>query len=246
MFDIAIIGGTGIGSRLLALGGSPVHIPTPLGTIRGRSLEHEGVRLLLLSRHSAGHKVPPHLVNYAGMATALKQLGVRYCLATAAVGSLNREMQVGSFVACSDFYDLTYRNLTLFHRTVEHTSFPEPFSETLRHALSSSALGLGREIHMQGIYCGLNGPRYETPAEIALYQQLKVDLVGMTSSSEAVLMREAGVEYGCLAIVTNLAAGLTDVPPNHEEVVDEMNRSGELAVKILLESAKKVSNSGIV
>lgn len=240
-FDVAIIGGTGIGSRLMALGGSPVHIPTPLGTIRGRALEHEGVRLLLLSRHSAGHKVPPHLVNYPAMATALKQLGVRYCLATAAVGSLNREMQVGSFVACSDFYDLTFRNLTLFHRTVEHTAFPEPFSETLRQGLKASAEKIGREIVMEGIYCGLNGPRYETPAEIALYQQLNVDLVGMTSSSEAILMREAGVEYGCLAIVTNLAAGLTDVPPNHEEVVEEMNRSGEQAVQILLHTAQLVT-----
>lgn len=225
----------------MALGGSPVHIPTPLGTIRGRALEHEGVRLLLLSRHSAGHKVPPHLVNYPAMATALKQLGVRYCLATAAVGSLNREMQVGSFVACSDFYDLTFRNLTLFHRTVEHTAFPEPFSETLRQGLKASAEKIGREIVMEGIYCGLNGPRYETPAEIALYQQLNVDLVGMTSSSEAILMREAGVEYGCLAIVTNLAAGLTDVPPNHEEVVEEMNRSGEQAVQILLHTAQLVT-----
>ncbi|HLO97605.1 MAG TPA: hypothetical protein VK171_03325, partial [Fimbriimonas sp.] len=116
-FDCAIIGGTGVGSRLIALGGKPVHIPTPVGTIRGRHLVHEGVNLLLLSRHSAGHKVPPHKVNYVGMATALQQLNVPYCLASAAVGSLRREWGPGTFVACSDFFDLTYRNTTMFDAT---------------------------------------------------------------------------------------------------------------------------------
>jgi 5'-methylthioadenosine phosphorylase len=239
-FDVAVIGGTGVGSRLMALGGSPVHIPTPLGTIRGRHLIHEGVNLLLLSRHSAGHKVPPHLVNYAGMATALKQLGIRYCLATAAVGSLNEEWGPGTFVVCSDFYDFTYRNLTLFNQVVEHRDFSHPFSPVLRNGLKNSAEKVGKSVQMSGVYAGLNGPRYETPAEIQLYKKWGIDLVGMTGSSEAVVMREAGVEYSCLAIVTNLAAGLTENMLSHEEVVDEMERSGEIAVTMILDTALQV------
>jgi 5'-methylthioadenosine phosphorylase len=93
---------------------------------------------------------------------------------------------------------------------------------------------------MSGVYAGLNGPRYETPAEIQLYKKWGIDLVGMTGSSEAVVMREAGVEYSCLAIVTNLAAGLTENMLSHEEVVDEMERSGEIAVTMILDTALQV------
>ena len=62
----------------------------------------------------------------------------------------------------------------------------------------------------------------------------------MTASTEAILFREAGVPYGLLAIVTNLASGLSDAPLDHEEVVVEMRRSGERAVAILLEAAVRL------
>lgn len=241
-FDAAIIGGTGIGSRLLALGGTPVHIPTSAGTIRGRRLEHQGLNLLILSRHSAGHKVPPHKVNYVGMATALQQLGVKHCMASAAVGSLRREWGPGTFVACSDFFDMTFRNTTMFDATVIHTDFTNPFSPTVRSAFIESASDLGFAIEPKGIYLGGNGPRYETPGEIELYCRIGADVVGMTASSEAIVMREAGVEYGCLAVVTNLAAGISDQPLSHQEVEDEMNRSGERAVQLLLASASKLKS----
>lgn len=240
-FDCAIIGGTGVGSRLIALGGKPIHIPTPVGTIRGRHLKHEGLDLLLLSRHSAGHKVPPHRVNYVGMATALQQLQVPYCLASAAVGSLRREWGPGTFIACSDFFDLTYRNTTMFEETVIHTDFTNPFSPAVRSAFVESGSSIGKTVETEGIYLCGNGPRYETPEEIKLYASIKADVVGMTAASEAIVMREAGVQYGCLAVVTNLAAGISENELSHQEVEDEMKRSGEFAVQILLASAKKLS-----
>jgi 5'-methylthioadenosine phosphorylase len=133
--DVGLIGGTGVGERLAALGGSPVHVPTSEGVVRGRLLEFEGVRLYLLSRHSAGHQVPPHLVNYRGMALALEALGVGACLSTAAVGSLRRDWGPGTLIACSDFIDLSGRNQTLFDRTVVHRDFSEPFSHLVRDAI---------------------------------------------------------------------------------------------------------------
>lgn len=232
--DVGLIGGTGVGERLTALGGSPMHVPTSEGMIRGRLLEHDGIRIYLLSRHSAGHKVPPHLVNYRGMALALNALGVELCLSTAAVGSLRNDWAPGTLVACSDFLDLSARNQTLFDRTVVHTDFSEPFSRLARFALLASGRDLKIEIQEQGVYLCANGPRYETPQEIRTYRDLGADLVGMTAGTEAVVMREAGIPYGCLAIVTNFAAGMTSQPLSHQEVVDEMMRSGEKAVKILL------------
>ena len=231
--DIALIGGTGIGERLAALEGAPLHVPTPDGLVRGRLVEHRGVSILALSRHSSGHKVPPHRVGYVAMARACKQLGVKACLATAAVGSLRAEWGPGTLVAAKDFLDFTYRNITFHEQTVTHTDFSDPFPA--RTALLQEGVVDG------GVYMGLNGPRYETPVEIKTFGELGADLVGMTATTEAIVFREAGVPYGLLSIVTNLAAGLSETPLDHEEVVVEMKRSGERAVEILLEAAVRLA-----
>jgi 5'-methylthioadenosine phosphorylase len=238
--DVGIIGGTGIGDRLLAFGGKPLFVPTSEGVLRGRYVEVDGVRLFLIGRHSAGHKVPPHKVNYRAMALGMKQLGVKACLATAAVGSLNPSWEAGTLVVCSDFLDFTGRNPTLFDREVVHRDFSAPFGVKSRAALLEAGKAEQCDLKDGGIYLCGNGPRYETAFEIDWYRKIGADLVGMTAASEAILMREAEVDYGCLAIVTNLAAGISPTPLSHEEVVEEMNRSGERAVKILLSAAKNL------
>jgi 5'-methylthioadenosine phosphorylase len=237
--DVGIIGGTGIGDRLPRAGGRPVHVPTAYGTFRGTVVEHGGSTLCLVSRHSAGHKVPPHKVNYHAITMGLKALGARACLASAAVGSLRRDWKPGTIAVCSDFLDLTYRNTTLFDRKVAHTDFSDPYGPLARRALLDAADAIGAEVQDGGLYVCLNGPRYETPKEIDVYQQLGGELVGMTAASEAILMREAGIQYATLAVVTNLAAGYTDEPLSHEEVEVEMKRTGETAVQILLGAAAR-------
>ncbi len=241
--DVAIIGGTGVGSKLLAMGGEPIHVPTEAGVLRGRLLEIDGLKLLVLSRHSAGHKVPPHLVGYRAMALGCAKLNVKGCFATAAVGCLRPEWPIGTLVACSDFIDFTYRNLTNFNRVVEHCDMSEAFSSNLRNALISEAKSIGETLQPNGIYLASNGPRYESPAEIQAYAHLEADLVGMTATSEAILMREANVPYSCLAIVTNPAAGISETPLNHNEVVDEMDKSGDRALKLILGAAKRIANA---
>jgi 5'-methylthioadenosine phosphorylase len=175
------------------------------------------------------------------MATALAQLGVKHCLASAAVGSLREEWGPGTFIACSDFLDFTFRNTTIHDATVVHTGFNDPFSPDLRSSFISQGAKLGVKVEPKGIYLAGNGPRYETPHEITLYRQFGADIVGMTATSEAIVMKESGVRYGCLAIVTNLAAGISPIEPNHQEVEEEMNRSGEKAVQILLGTAVELA-----
>lgn len=239
--DAAIIGGTGVGSRLSALGGTAFHVPTEAGVLRGRLLEHEGLNLFLISRHSAGHKVPPHRVNYKAMALALRGLGIKHCLATAAVGSLHEDWLPGTFAACSDFLDYTGRGLTLFDRVVKHRDFTDPMGVKTRNALFGAAASQGITVKEKAVYVCVNGPRYETPHEIQTYIHLGGDVVGMTASSEAILMREAGIDYACLAIITNLACGISTTTLDHHEVEDEMNRSGSRAVSLLLEAARLLS-----
>jgi 5'-methylthioadenosine phosphorylase len=226
---VAIIGGTGIGERLAALPGKAVHVPTERGLMRGRVLE-SGV--VVLQRHSFGHKTPPHMVQFEAMALGLRALGVRWCLSSAAVGSLIPALGVGSFAACTDIIDVSARRTTLFQRGVKHVDMGRVFP-----ASQSLVQAGGGEVVAQAVYVNVNGPRYETPAEIRMFVEAGGDVVGMTAGSEAIAMREAGVGYGCLAIITNLAAGLGEGELAHGEVTDVMKSHGERAVEILMGAA---------
>ncbi|MCU0316765.1 MAG: MTAP family purine nucleoside phosphorylase [Fimbriimonadaceae bacterium] len=238
--DVALIGGTGIGSRLASLGGFPVHVPTEAGLLRTMILKQSWGSVALVQRHSVGHKTPPHLVNYKAIALGLKALGVKGCIASAAVGSLRRDWIPGTFVVCSDLLDLTARRQTLFDRKVVHTPLAKPMS--LLTALLEASKEEGVVVQEEGVYLCADGPRYETPAEIQMMRSLGGDVVGMTASTEAILLAEAGIPYGCLAVVTNLGQGLSPVAPYHEEVAEMMEgEKGECAVRIMLRAAKAVA-----
>jgi purine-nucleoside phosphorylase len=79
----------------------------------------------------------------------------------------------------------------------------------------------------EGVYAGLPGPHFETPAEIRMLRTLGADLVGMSTVLEAIAARAAGVEVFGLSLVTNLAAGMTGEPLNHEEVLEAGRASAE-------------------
>ena len=238
MIDVGIIGGTGIGSRLLSLPGEPLELSTEYGHVSAHVVTHEGIRIAVLSRHAAGHKVTPHRVNYRATAAAMRDLKVKGVFATAAVGSLRPDWGPGTLALCSDFLDLSARNVTMFDTVIGHTDFSEPFSSTLREAVLAS----GHELPIQrdAIYLNLNGPRYETPAEVRLFGSWGADVVGMTAGSEAVVMREAGVPYACLAVVTNLGTGLSPTALHHGEVEDVMGASGGAVVDLLLRAATRL------
>lgn len=239
--DVGLIGGTGIGNRLLALPGRTLRCPTEFGWLTGRLLSGLGPSLCVLSRHSAGHKVPPHRIGYKAMATGLKTLGAKACLSTAAVGSLRMDWPPGTLVLCDQFIDATGRNLTLFDREIYHQDMTHPFSSLVRSAWIDAAAELSISIQKTGTYLGANGPRYETPSEIKAFGTLGADLVGMTASSEATVMAEAGVPYSCLAIVTNLAAGISEGPLGHADVVDQMQEVGEQTTRLMLRAAQLVT-----
>jgi 5'-methylthioadenosine phosphorylase len=241
--QVGVIGGTGIGSRLAQLPGRALHVPTPFGTVQGRLIEFRGVQLALFSRHSAGHKVPPHRVNYAAIADGMRRLNVRAVLATAAVGSLRGDWMPGTTAIPSDLLDFSDRQITLFDRKVVHTDFSRPFSTEAGQVLLDSARGQGLTPHWGAVYGNVNGPRYETPHEIATYRKLGMDLVGMTAGSEAIAMREAGVPYACLGVVTNLAAGMIDKQLEHSHVEDVMKDLGPPIVQALLDAAVTLSES---
>lgn len=234
---LAIIGGTGIGSRLAAMGGTPVVVPTPYGALRTRKITRGTQDIYLIQRHASGHKLPPHRINFRAMASGMQLLGVKACVGTAAVGSLRPDWGPETLVLPNDFLDFTYRRLTMHSERVEHVDFSNPFCWKLRTELRRAAERTGIQIHEGGIYVSMDGPRYETPHEIEMVRRLGGELLGMTAASEAIVCREIGLPYACISIVSNLAAGMTSDLLDHADVVSVLERSGERVINILLDWA---------
>ena len=209
----------------------------------------QGVEVAFMARHGKGHSIPPHAINYRANIWGLRALGVERVLSTAAVGSLNPEMGPGDFVIIDQFLDFTKdRPLTFFdggEYGVAHVDVTHPYCPVLRRALISVGERLGLALHPAGTYVCVEGPRYETAAEIRAYRTLGGDLVGMTNVPESVLAREAGLCYATMAMVTNLAAGLSPEPLSHEEVVEIMNRNTENVRRLALETLLAIERGAI-
>jgi purine-nucleoside phosphorylase len=132
-------------------------------------------------------------------------------LLTNAAGGLRDGMSVGQPVLISDHLNLTATSPLVGGQFVDLTDL---YSTRLRD--------VAREIDpslTEGVYAGLPGPHFETPAEIRMLRTMGADLVGMSTVLEAIAARALGVEVFGLSLVTNLAAGLTGAPLDHEEVL---------------------------
>ena len=167
--------------------------------------------VLSLCRHGAGHTLPPHAINYRANILALKKLGADAIVGLNTVGVITPRVAPGTLAVPDQLLDYTWgRQQTLFdgrRGIVEHVDFTEPFTQSLRQELLVAARRAGVVCHDGGVYAATQGPRLETAAEIDRLERDGADFVGMTAMPEAVLAREAGVEYACIAMVVNPAAG---------------------------------------
>ena len=212
---LAVIGGTGV-YRLAALEDEEArHIDTPYGAPSGplRIGRLGEVRIAFLARHGEGHALPPHKVNYRANLFALKQAGAHRVLALNTVGGIT-DAYGPRVLACPDqLIDYTWgRESTFWDGEGEalHVDFGHPYSPMFRHKLLAAARVTGVRVVDGGCYGATQGPRLETNAEIARMRRDGCDLVGMTGMPEAALARELGLEYACLAILSNWASGCGD------------------------------------
>lgn len=223
-----IIGGTGFYDPGLLEKEKDLVITTPYGDVVLKSGFYHDLEVLFLPRHGERHSVPPHLVNYRANIWALREAGAGVVLATAAVGSLNSELQPGEIVLVDQFLDFTKSRPVTFYEGGEdgvlHVDVTNPYCTDVYRHLKKTAERLQIAVHDKGTYVCTEGPRYETAAEICMFQKLGGDLVGMTSVPEVVLAREAGLCYATLAVVTNFAAGISPRLLSHQEVMEMMGR----------------------
>lgn len=196
---------------------------------------HQGGEYIVIPRHGAAHKSPPHGINYRANIAAFEQLGVKEVIATSAVGSMNQGFRVGEIGLVEQFLDFTKRRqTTFFEEKVVHTDMTYPYSRHINLEIAVAGKRMGVDVHTHLVYVCAEGPRFETAAEIKMYKILGGDVVGMTGVPEVVLANEKKMEYSSIVIATNWAAGMQP-KVSHEEVLKVMKRSGK-AVKQLIES----------
>ena len=214
--DLAVIGGSGL-YRFPGLENATRHaLDTPYGAASGDVLSGDftGRRVAFLARHGEHHTLPPHRVNYRANLWALHSLGARRVVGINAVGGIRGDMGPRAIVVPDQLIDYTHGRLTSYcdvdGAEVKHIDFSAPYTESLRQQLLAAAAKAGIAVIGGGCYGATQGPRLETRAEIARMKRDGCDLVGMTGMPEAALARELALDYACLALVANFAAGCGD------------------------------------
>ena len=235
---IGIIGGSGVYRVFEAE--EEIVVKTRYGKVGVKKGEHRGREIVFLPRHGEKHAVPPHKINYRANILALYALGVQRILATTAVGSMNPEFRPGEMMLPTQFIDWTKkRNYTLYDDRVVHVDLSEPYCPELREILMGIARSQDITVH-EGVYICTEGPRFETPAEISLFKKMGADVVSMTGVPEVIFAREAALCYSTIAMVTNMAAGITREKLTHTEVKEIMDENIEKIRKMVFTALERI------
>ena len=184
-------------------------------------------------------------------------LGVKNLILTNAAGSLNSDFLPGSLMLISDHLNCMGVNpLRGANDRRFGPRFPDmsevydreyqKIAEAEANAITQARFEKGidktpTDFLNRGIYCGLSGPTYETPAEIRMYRLLGADAVGMSTVPEAIAARHQGMRVLGISCITNLAAGMSDEPINHEEVMETGAKVAEIFKELLRRIVIKVN-----
>lgn len=253
--DVALVAGSGLSVDL----GAPVAGPEPLGnwlpfpvhSVAGHRHEVElletagGRRVLYFRGRIHGYQgYAPGDVVFPVRFAAL--LGAKVLVMTNAAGGVRPEWPAGTLAAVSDQLNLTGANPLAGEPPAEWGArFPDmadAYDPGLRALARRHARELGFALP-DGIYVGLNGPSYETPAEVRMLRTLGADLVGMSTVHEVIAARHLGLKCLVLSLVANPGAGVTDAPLTHEEVL-EAGQQAAARVRALI--AALLADPGLV
>ncbi|WP_239614037.1 purine-nucleoside phosphorylase [Cohnella mopanensis] len=167
----------------------------------------------------------------------MKALGVTTLLVTNAAGGVNLGYKPGNLMLISDHINMTGRNPLIGPNDnalgVRFPDMSDAYSSRLRKIAKETAAELGFPVQ-EGVYVGLLGPNYETPAEIRMLRTLGVDAVGMSTVSEVIVARHSGIEVLGISCISNMAAGILDQPLSHEEVMETTEQVKEQFLSLVL------------
>lgn len=195
--------------------------PVVVGTLRGQ-------RVAFVPRHGIGHRYTPTEVPYRANIFALKLLGVTHVIGVSACGSLREDYAPGHIVIPDQLFDYTKERRRSFFGggLVAHISVADPFCPTLGALLADAVKDSGGTVHRGGTFITVEGPRFSTRGESHVFRQWGMSLIGMTTSPEAFLAREAELHYAVMAHVTDYDVWHeSENPVTVEMVVAIMNRN---------------------
>lgn len=236
---MGIIAGTGFYDLDALEGATPRSVETAFGAAQVTTGTWHGLPVVFLTRHGAGHKVPPHLVNYRANIRALTDLGCRDVFAVNVTGSIDPDLEPGDVLVLDDFLDFTKQRPVTFRdgtgpEGVVHVDVVDAYHPQLRAELLDAASSIGEPVRDGGVYACFEGPRFETPAEIRLARLAGGDVAGMTGVPEVTLAVEAGLRYAALSLVVNPAAGVgSGEPITMEEINEVLTRNTARVLRIL-------------
>jgi purine-nucleoside phosphorylase len=192
-----------------------------LGRLAGRPVVMLQGRFHLYEGNDQGLVVQPVLLFHA--------LGARIAVLTNAAGGLDPSFRPGTLMIMRDHINLTGRSPLIGHNADElGPRFPDmtdAWSPRLRGRLRAAAAAEGVDVR-EGVYIGLTGPAYETPAEVRMLAGLGGDAVGMSTVLECIAARWVGLEVCGVSLVTNAGAGYTGAPLTHAEVLEAGAEAG--------------------
>jgi purine-nucleoside phosphorylase len=156
-------------------------------------------------------------------------LGARTLIVSNAAGGVNRLWQPGDLMLIRDHINLTFQNPLIGAVEEGDLRFPdmsEPYDSSLADVARRVAAEQGVALR-EGVYAGLLGPAYETPAEVRMLERLGADAVGMSTVPEVIVARARGMKVLGISCITNMACGISSTPLAHEDVLETTRQVGE-------------------
>jgi purine-nucleoside phosphorylase len=190
------------------------------------------------------HMYEGHDASLAGFPVrVLHELGARTLIVTNAAGGLRRTFAPGDIMLIRDQINLMFRNPLIGGVEKGEERFPdmsEPYDASLQRLARDVAKTQGISL-AEGVYCGLLGPSYETPAEVKMLDLLGADAVGMSTVPEVIVARARGMRVLGFSCITNLACGISTTPITHAEVLETTMVAGERMSALVTEIVRRLA-----
>jgi 5'-methylthioadenosine phosphorylase len=250
-----VIGGSGLYSMEALTDVEEIHLDTPFGAPSDAYIvgKLNGQRVAFLPRHGRGHIISPGRLNQRANIYGFKMLGVEYLISVSACGSLQEAYAPGHIVIPDQLFDRTAgRPLSFFDDPgagtdglVVHVSFAHPFCAFLSEICLEAVRQTGHMVHNGGRFVTIEGPRFSTKAESITYRNWGMDIIGMTTTPEAQLAREAEISYAVMAHVTDYDCWHeTEEPVTVDMVVQTLLHNTEVAKKAVANAINLLAKAG--
>jgi 5'-methylthioadenosine phosphorylase len=250
-----VIGGSGVYQMEALHDVEEIGLTTPFGAPSDHYFVGtlHGQRVAFLARHGRGHPISPTRLNQRANIYGFKLLGVEYLIGVSACGSLQEQYAPGHIVIPDQLFDHTrQRALSFFDDPavgtdglVVHVSVADPFCTFLSNICYQAVVETGNPVHYGGNFITIEGPRFSTKAESRVYQKWGMDIIGMTTTPEAQLAREAEMSYAVMAHVTDYDVWHESATPvTVEMVIRTLLHNAEVAKQAVANALRLLADAG--